>query len=78
VAHFSERDVISASAIGEPDFVTPAPIVDAGIASLKAGHTSYTSNKRWSWSCASLSPASNLNKLTKSHDPVDEVLITVG
>src|SRR3954466_7632852 len=37
------KDVISLG-IGEPDFVTPAPIVDAGIASLKAGHTSYTSN----------------------------------
>src|SRR5438309_4833024 len=37
------KDVISLG-IGEPDFVTPEPIVSAGIASLKAGHTSYTSN----------------------------------
>jgi aspartate/methionine/tyrosine aminotransferase len=28
--------------IGEPDFVTPAPIVEAGIAALKAGCTHYT------------------------------------
>jgi len=28
--------------IGEPDFATPAPIVDAGIAALRAGHTHYT------------------------------------
>jgi len=28
--------------IGEPDFVTPAPIVEAGIAALKSGYTHYT------------------------------------
>ncbi len=28
--------------VGEPDFDTPQPIVDAGIAALKAGHTHYT------------------------------------
>ncbi|GMQ97121.1 MAG: pyridoxal phosphate-dependent aminotransferase [Gammaproteobacteria bacterium] len=28
--------------IGEPDFVTPGPIVSAGIKALKAGHTHYT------------------------------------
>src|SRR5437667_12355976 len=37
------KDVISLG-IGEPDFVTPKPIVEAGIESLRAGHTSYTSN----------------------------------
>lgn len=28
--------------IGEPDFATPAPIVEAGVAALRAGHTHYT------------------------------------
>lgn len=28
--------------IGEPDFATPAPIVEAGIAALRAGHTRYS------------------------------------
>ncbi len=37
------EDVISLG-IGEPDFVTPPPILQAGIASLQAGHTAYTSN----------------------------------
>src|SRR5215217_2532825 len=37
------RDVISLG-IGEPDFTTPNPILHAGIASLKAGQTGYTSN----------------------------------
>lgn len=35
------RDVIHLE-IGEPDFTTPAPIVEAGIAALRAGHTHYT------------------------------------
>ena len=37
------KDVISLG-IGEPDFVTPDPIVQAGIHSLQAGETHYTSN----------------------------------
>ena len=28
--------------IGEPDFATPTPIIEAGIAALRAGHTHYT------------------------------------
>ena len=36
-------DVISLG-IGEPDFITPAPIIEAGIRSLQAGETHYTSN----------------------------------
>src|SRR5947199_8572684 len=37
------KNVISLG-IGEPDFVTPAPIVQAGIESLRRGETHYTSN----------------------------------
>jgi aminotransferase len=37
------KDVISLG-IGEPDFVTPGPIVQAGVRSLYAGETHYTSN----------------------------------
>ncbi len=37
------EDVISLG-IGEPDFVTPQPIVEAAVASLAAGKTGYTSN----------------------------------
>lgn len=35
------RDIIHLE-VGEPDFGTPAPIVEAGIAALRAGHTHYT------------------------------------
>lgn len=31
-------------AAGEPDFDTPAPIVEAGVAALRAGYTRYTPN----------------------------------
>lgn len=37
------QDVISLG-IGEPDFTTPAPILEAGVASLRRGDTHYTSN----------------------------------
>jgi aspartate/methionine/tyrosine aminotransferase len=37
----SGHDIIHLE-IGEPDFATPAPIVEAGIAALRAGHTHYT------------------------------------
>jgi aminotransferase len=37
------NDVISLG-IGEPDFVTPGPIIKAGVRSLEAGETHYTSN----------------------------------
>jgi len=35
------RDIIHLE-IGEPDFATPAPIVEAGVAALRTGHTHYT------------------------------------
>ena len=35
------RDIIHLE-IGEPDFATPPPIIEAGIAALRAGHTHYT------------------------------------
>ena len=38
------KDVISLG-VGEPDFVTPWSIREAGIYSLEEGFTSYTSNK---------------------------------
>jgi aminotransferase len=37
------QDVISLG-IGEPDFTTPEPIIQAGVHSLQAGETHYTSN----------------------------------
>ena len=39
----SMPDVISLG-VGEPDFDTPAAIVEAGVAALRAGRTHYSSN----------------------------------
>lgn len=69
-------DVISLG-IGEPDFVTPEPIVDAGIKSLKAGHTSYTSNSGILEFRQLLSR--QIDKLYQvDYDPESELLVTVG
>lgn len=69
-------DVISLG-IGEPDFVTPAPILEAGIRSLQHGETHYTSNSGIQELREALSLY--LERLYKiSYDPGDELLITVG
>lgn len=70
------KDVISLG-IGEPDFVTPQPILDAGIRSLRAGHTHYTSNA----GILELRRAvtAHLEKrYGVSYDPATEIVITVG
>ena len=63
--------------IGEPDFVTPSHIVEAGVQSIHDGKTGYTSN----------AGIYELRKAISSHiekryqlrySPDDEVLITVG
>jgi len=64
--------------IGEPDFVSPPPILNAGIASLQRGNTAYTSNAGIPELRSAV--AQNLQELygAKSYDPETEVLITVG
>ncbi len=69
-------DVISLS-IGEPDFVTPDIILQAGIASLQRGQTQYTSNSGIYELRAALSDY--LYRLYGvAYDPDTEILITVG
>ena len=70
------EDVISLG-IGEPDFTTPQPIIDAGVRSLKAGETHYTSNH----GIIELRKAvtDHLEKMYGvQYDPLNEVIITVG
>ncbi len=70
------NDVISLG-IGEPDFVTPEPILDAGVASLRAGSTHYTSNAGTIELRTALSR--HLQQLYQvEYDPALEILITVG
>jgi aminotransferase len=69
------KDVISLG-IGEPDFVTPAPIVEAGIQALREGDTHYTSNAGRIELRKAL-----VEQLQKMYGVVyspDEVVITVG
>ena len=70
------RDVISLG-VGEPDFVTPWQIREAGIFSLEQGFTSYTSNKGLYKLRLSISRYLK-NKYALDYSPDDEILITVG
>jgi len=69
-------DVISLG-IGEPDFVTPAPILQAGIDALEHGETHYTSNAGILELREAL--AEHLNKLYDlDYNPLSELVVTVG
>jgi aminotransferase len=70
------KDVISLG-IGEPDFVTPAPMLEAGLASLKRGETGYTSNSGTTELRRALS-AHYEQMYGVSYHPDTEILITVG
>mgnify|MGYP000929012214 CR=1 FL=1 len=69
-------DVISLG-IGEPDFATPQPIIEAGIASLQKGETHYTSNH----GLMDLRRATSdklLNLYQVPYNPSKEIVMTVG
>ena len=70
------KDVISLG-IGEPDFTTPQPILDAGVRSLQAGETHYTSNSGKLELRQGI--ADNLQRLYGvKYDAVNEIIATVG
>ncbi len=70
------KDVISLG-IGEPDFTTPKPILEAGIRSLQNGETHYTSNSGKLQLRQAI--ADNLKRLYGvTYDPVEEIIATVG
>ncbi|MBP9041169.1 MAG: aminotransferase class I/II-fold pyridoxal phosphate-dependent enzyme [Anaerolineaceae bacterium] len=70
------KDVISLG-IGEPDFTTPEPILQAGIRSLQRGETHYTSNFGIIELRRAL--ANHLEKMYGvRYDPETEIIITVG
>lgn len=70
------KDVISLG-IGEPDFITPKSILNAGVRSLQTGETHYTSNSGKLELRQAI--ADNLDRLYGVHyDPVNEIIATVG
>jgi aminotransferase len=72
----SMEDVISLS-IGEPDFVTPWHIREAGIYSLEKGYTMYTSNSGMPELRQELASYLELHYRVSYH-PEHEILITAG
>jgi aminotransferase len=70
------EDVVTLG-IGEPDFVTPEHIIEAGIASLRAGRTGYTNNSGDMQLRQAIS-----DYITRLYgvyyEPEDQVLVTVG
>src|SRR5258708_1258641 len=70
------KDVISLG-IGEPDFTTPKPILEAGMRSLQNGETHDTSNHGRMELRRAI--ADNLKRLYGvQYDPVNEIIATVG
>ena len=70
------EDVISLG-IGEPDFVTPQPILQAGVECLQQGETHYTSNSGLLELRRAI--AEHLDRLYgQTYNPASEILITVG
>ncbi len=70
------EDVISLG-IGEPDFVSPQPIIDAAKASLDAGKTGYTANAGLRELRDAISE--ELDRLYGvQYDPGSEILVSVG
>src|SRR5512143_2247304 len=70
------KDVISLG-IGEPDFTTPKPILEAGIRSLQHGETHYTSNSGKLELRRAI--ADNIERLYGvKYDPVNEIIAAGG
>lgn len=70
------KDVVSLG-VGEPDFVTPWNIREAGISSLEQGYTSYTSNKGLMELRRDIAKYMNA-RYGIDYDPEEEILITIG
>ena len=70
------KDAISLG-VGEPDFVTPAHIREAGIASLEDGHTHYTSNSGLAELRAQIA-AYMERRFSLKYDGAHGVLVSVG
>jgi aminotransferase len=70
------KDVISLG-IGEPDFVTPEPVLESGVASLRRGETHYTSNSGILELRQALSEHLQ-RRYGIRYNAADEIIITVG
>jgi len=69
-------DVISLG-VGEPDFDTPPHIIEAAVASLRAGRTHYTSNLGTIELRRAIA-AKIQERSGVSYDPESEIIVTIG
>ncbi|WP_294374413.1 aminotransferase class I/II-fold pyridoxal phosphate-dependent enzyme [uncultured Clostridium sp.] len=73
----NEMEGVISLGVGEPDFITPWNVTEAGIYSLEQGHTHYSSNAGF---------IELRNEIAKylyrrfdlSYNPLDEIIVTVG
>jgi aminotransferase len=73
----AEMPEVISLGIGEPDFITPRPILDSGVKALESGQTKYTSNAGILELRQAL--AEHLEQLYQvKYDPLKEMVITVG
>ncbi len=70
------KDAISLG-VGEPDFITPAHIREAGISSLENGHTYYTSNSGLAELRKEIANYMK-RRFDLGYDPQGEILVSVG
>ncbi|MEM9664815.1 MAG: aminotransferase class I/II-fold pyridoxal phosphate-dependent enzyme, partial [Bacteroidota bacterium] len=70
-------DNVISLGIGEPDFVSPRPIIDAAIQSLNAGKTGYTANAGLAELREEIA-ADISGRYGVHYDPAQEILVSVG
>lgn len=73
----NEMDDVISLGVGEPDFVTPWNVREAGIYSLEQGHTHYSSNAGFIELRTEISKYLH-RRFDLSYNPEDEILVTVG
>ncbi len=73
----ASMDGVISLGVGEPDFVTPSPFIQAAFRAAQAGHTHYTSN--YGLLALRQAVARHLERLYGvRYDPETEIIITVG
>ncbi|MDD6795848.1 MAG: aminotransferase class I/II-fold pyridoxal phosphate-dependent enzyme [Clostridiaceae bacterium] len=73
----NEMDDVISLGVGEPDFVTPWNISEAGIYSLEKGHTHYSSNAGFIELRKEISNYLD-RRYNLSYNPNNEIIVTVG
>ncbi len=73
----NEMDDVISLGVGEPDFVTPWNVIEAGIYSLEKGETHYSSNAGFIELRREISNYLN-RRFNLKYSPDEEILVTVG